>query len=126
MRGVMNHATFCSFHLMLDEADCLRGEVPLVDFEATFGQVEGHLDWALGHQVQLRREIILAKLVISRLRNACTVILLEHGIGAMELLVTRIVIYRLSFLLYFDLFHLSIVPVATILQRMIVVLLVPQ
>ena len=29
-------------------------------------------------------------------------------------------------LLYFDLFHLSIVPVATILQRMIVVLLVPQ
>ena len=45
----MNYATFCTFELMLDEADGLGGEVPLVDLDAIFSEVEGHFDWALGH-----------------------------------------------------------------------------
>ena len=82
MGGVMNYATFCSFELMLDEADGLRGEVPLIDLDAILGQVEGHFDWALGHQMQLRREIILADLVIPWLWYACAIILPEHCISA--------------------------------------------
>ena len=49
MRRVMDYATFCTFELMLDEADGLGGEVPLVDLDAIFSEVEGHFDWALGH-----------------------------------------------------------------------------
>ena len=90
------------------------------------GQIEGHLDRALLHQVHLRGDVLA---VVMTPRRYYLRLLMVHTRFGQVFLTCGIAIVcdiRLSFLLYLDFSHLAVVPIAVVILVAAIVQLVLQ